>query len=51
MKSCITCGMPFEGNHANDIGVEIAEGPVCKFDSMDGDVATDGEFQAAMAKL
>ncbi len=28
--------MPFEGNHANDIGLETPEGPVCKFDSADG---------------
>ncbi len=36
MKTCITCGMPFEGNHVNDIGLETAEGPVCKFDVADG---------------
>ena len=28
--------MPFTGNHANDIGLELPEGPVCKFDSADG---------------
>ena len=38
MKSCITCGMPLEGNHANDIGMELPEGLVCKFDSEDGKV-------------
>lgn len=30
--------MPFVGNHVNDVGVEIAEGPVCKFDSENGAV-------------
>lgn len=40
MKSCITCGMPFEGNHANDIGLELPEGPVCKFDVEDGHLKT-----------
>ena len=38
MKSCITCGMPLFGAHANDIGMEIAEGPVYKFDSENGQV-------------
>lgn len=38
MKSCITCGMPFEGNHTNDIGLETAEGPICIHDSADGKV-------------
>lgn len=38
MKTCITCGMPFEGDHANDIGLETADGPVCKFDSEDGKI-------------
>ena len=36
MKSCITCGMPFEGNHAGDVGMELPEGSVCKFDSENG---------------
>lgn len=36
MKTCITCGMPLEGNHANDIGTETPDGPVCKFDSENG---------------
>ena len=30
--------MPFEGDHANDIGLELPEGPVCKFDAEDGHV-------------
>jgi hypothetical protein len=28
--------MPFTGNHADDIGIETTEGPVCKFD-VEGD--------------
>lgn len=44
MKSCITCGMPFEGSHANDIGFETAEGPVCVFDSQDGKVKSGEEI-------
>ena len=43
-KSCITCGMPFEGNHANDIGLELPEGMVCKFDSEDGKVKSGKEI-------
>ncbi len=30
--------MPLEGAHANDIGLELPEGPVCKFDSENGQV-------------
>lgn len=30
--------MPFTGDHANDIGLELPEGPVCKFDSENGQV-------------
>lgn len=30
--------MPFEGSHENDIGLELPEGPVCKFDSENGQV-------------
>lgn len=36
MKTCITCGMPFSGDHANDMGMELPEGTVCKFDSENG---------------
>ncbi len=43
-KSCITCGMPFEGAHANDIGLELPEGPVCKFDSANGKVKSGSEI-------
>lgn len=44
MKSCITCGMPLEGNHAGDIGVELPEGSVCRFDSEDGKIKTGGQI-------
>lgn len=44
MKTCITCGMPFEGNHANDIGLETSEGPVCKFDSQEGKIKEPKEI-------
>ncbi len=30
--------MPFTGEHANDIGLELSEGPVCTFDCEDGEV-------------
>ncbi len=30
--------MPFTGEHANDIGLELAEGPVCIHDCEDGEV-------------
>lgn len=36
--------MPFEGNHANDIGLEAAEGPVCKFDVKDGAIKSPEEI-------
>ncbi len=38
MKSCITCSMPFEGNHEKDIGLETTDGPVCVFDTQDGQI-------------
>jgi hypothetical protein len=28
--------MPFEGDHANDIGLETPDGPVCVYDVKDG---------------
>jgi hypothetical protein len=34
----MTCGMPLEGNHAGDIGLETPEGLVCKYDVMDGKI-------------
>ena len=36
--------MPFEGDHANDIGLETADGPVCKFDSADGKIKDPKEI-------
>lgn len=30
--------MPFTGEHANDIGLELSEGPVCIHDCEDGEV-------------
>ena len=36
--------MPLEGAHANDIGLETAEGPVCKFDVKDGKVKSGEEI-------
>lgn len=44
MKTCITCGMPFVGNHENDIGFELPKGPVCKFDSENGQVKSGDEI-------
>ena len=38
MKSCMTCGMPLEGNHAGDIGTELPEGFVCRFDWENGKI-------------
>lgn len=34
--------MPFEGSHENDIGLELTEGPVCTFDSDNGEVKPPG---------
>ncbi len=44
MKTCITCGMPLEGNHANDIGLELPEGLVCKYDSENGTIKSGDEI-------
>ena len=38
MKTCITCGMPLEGVHANDVALETNEGPICIHDVKDGKV-------------
>lgn len=38
MRSCITCSMPLEGVHASNVGLELPEGPVCKFDSENGQI-------------
>ena len=34
----MTCGMPLEGDHANDIGLETVDGIVCRFDIQDGQI-------------
>ncbi len=44
MRSCITCGMPFEGDHVSDIGLELPDGPVCKFDVQDGKLKSSKEI-------
>lgn len=44
MKTCITCGMPLGGEHANDIGMELPEGPVCKFDCENGKLKSSQEI-------
>ncbi len=36
--------MPLVGAHANDIGLTLTEGPVCKFDSENGKVKTGEEI-------
>ena len=56
IKSCITCGMPLEGNHAKDFGMDSSEGPVCRFDSENGKIKSGeeqplGPFIAASAAL
>ncbi len=38
MNTCITCGMPFTGEHENEIGMETSYGPVCIHDSEDGEI-------------
>lgn len=50
MKSCITCGMPLEGNHANDVGLTLPERLVCKFDSLEGKIKSGEEiFEGGVA--
>jgi hypothetical protein len=44
MKTCITCGMPLEGAHAGDLGFMSPDGPVCKFDSVDGKIKSGEEI-------
>jgi hypothetical protein len=36
--------MPFVGDHANDIGLETADGPVCKFDVAEGKMKSPEEI-------
>lgn len=38
MKTCMTCGMPLDGAHEKDIGMETPEGPVCVYDMKDGSI-------------
>lgn len=44
MKSCMTCGMPFVGDHEGDVGLETAEGTVCKFDIENGTVKSSRDI-------
>ena len=44
MKSCITCGMPLEGNHAGDVGMETADGLVCIHDIKEGVIKAPEEI-------
>lgn len=44
MKTCMTCGMPLEGEHAGDIGMELPEGLVCRFDCENGAIKSGGEI-------
>jgi len=44
MKTCITCGMPLEGEHAEDIGLETPDGLVCVHDSIDGHIRDADEI-------
>ncbi len=42
--------MPLEGVHANDIGFESPDGPVCKFDSENGNIKSGKEiFEGGVA--
>jgi hypothetical protein len=44
MKTCITCGMPLEGNHEKDFAMDTPDGPVCIHDSQDGKIKTGKEI-------
>jgi hypothetical protein len=46
MKICITCGMPLEGEHEKDFGIDAPEGPVCRFDSAGGKVKDVADIYA-----
>ncbi len=46
MKACITCGMPLEGNHAGDVGMETPDGPVCKYDVKDHEIKDGADIFA-----
>ena len=50
MKSCITCGMPLEGAHEKDFGMNTPDGPVCQFDSEKGKIKSgDDIFEGGVA--
>lgn len=38
MKTCITCGMPLEGEHADAFGMDTPDGPVCIHDIENGQI-------------
>jgi hypothetical protein len=44
MKTCITCGMPLEGEHEKDFCLEIPEGSVCKHDCENGELKSPEEI-------
>jgi hypothetical protein len=44
MMTCITCGMPLEGVHANDFGMMTDDGPVCFHDSENGKIKSGAEI-------
>lgn len=44
MKTCISCGMPLEGEHADQLGIQTADGSVCINDCMNGDMKEPEEI-------
>ncbi|KKR03766.1 MAG: hypothetical protein UT30_C0019G0002 [Candidatus Uhrbacteria bacterium GW2011_GWF2_39_13] len=44
MTSCITCGMPFEGEHKDMVGLQSLYGPVCTFCSVGDKIKTGDEI-------
>ena len=40
----MTCGMPFVGAHANDIGLDTPDGSVCIYDTKEGQIKTAKEI-------
>lgn len=44
MNMCITCGMPFEGGHEKDLAFISPDGPVCVYDSKDGEIKSVEEI-------
>lgn len=38
MKTCIACGMPLEGEHAEHLGIQTADGAVCIHDCVNGEM-------------